>query len=494
MTTFARSLLVVMFGLACMPLAATAAPEKPSKTTLISAYVGPSIVYVGITWKARVYEGLNARYAGDETGEEPGNAVVFEITSHCSGYVVNHDGYIATAGHCVDPKEQLDAFKIAAAEWAVERNKDTEWYVGDPTVEEVLDTAKLRVDSAIEDQRNPDRFVTASWGTEKGQSFNARVVDYQRLATTGDAALLKVDATGLQAIKLADSKNLETGTEVVSIGYPGKVKEVTDEDFAPSYKDGQINSRKTIGQGILTVYEVSTGMAGGMSGGPTVNLAGDVVGFNSFGASAETEQFNFVGPTSMVKELMADAGIENDLGTLSKNYNAGLDAYFDGDKDAAVGSLQAVLDEQPRHELALKYLRLAKKLPDPFPIGLAALVGAGIVVVVGGGAALLLRRSKGGGGGHGGPTGAGGPPPAPSEPPAAVYESSPANASASGSTAVMDPPQPASNPISPAQTSQPAGFQAPAGQPQASALHSCDSCGTRVEPGSRFCANCGEPV
>lgn len=144
-----------------------------------------------------------------------------------------------------------------------------------------------------------------------------------------DAGLIKVDATGLQKIKLAASSDLETGTEVVSIGYPGKVKDVTDEDYAPSYKDGQINSRKTIGQGILTVYEVSTGMAGGMSGGPTVNLAGDVVGFNSFGATAETEQFNFVGPTSMVKELLADAGIKNDLGSLSKNYHAGLDAYFE---------------------------------------------------------------------------------------------------------------------------------------------------------------------
>ncbi|MDQ3157930.1 MAG: trypsin-like peptidase domain-containing protein [Actinomycetota bacterium] len=493
MTKFARSLLLVMFGLAFLPLAATAAPEKPNKTTLISAYVGPSIVYVAITWKARVYEGLNARYAGDETGAEPGNAVVFEINSHCTGYVVNHDGYIATAGHCLDPKEQLAAFKVAAAEWAVERNKDTEWFVGDPTVEEVLETAKLRVDSAVEDRRNPDRFVTASWGTEKGQSFNARVVSYQRLATTGDAGLIKVDATGLQAIRLAESNDLETGTEVVSIGYPGKVKDVTDEDYAPSYKDGQINSRKTIGQGILTVYEVSTGMAGGMSGGPTVNLAGDVVGFNSFGASAETEQFNFVGPTSMVKELMADAGIKNDLGSLSKNYNAGLDAYFDGDKDRSVSSLQAVLDEQPRHELALKYLRLAKKLPDPFPIGLVAVIGAGALAIIGGGVALLLRRTKGGGDGQDGPTGGDSPSPAPYEPSAPVYESSPAQAAAGGSTTVMDSPQPVSSPIPATEPSQPAGFQAPAGQPQA-ALHFCAACGTKVEPGARFCFNCGKPV
>jgi len=495
MTKFAKSLLLAMFGLALLPVAAAAAPVKPSKTTVISAYVGPSIVYVGITWKARVYEGLNNRYMGDENGSEAGNAVVFELPGHCTGYVVNPEGYIATAGHCLDPKERLEDFKLMAAKWAVERNGATnEWYVGNPTVEEVLDVGELRVDSVIEDRRNPDRAVTASWGTEKGQGFNARVVSYQRLATTGDAGLIKVESTGLQAIKLADSSDLENGTEIVSIGYPGKVDNVVDDDYSPSYKEGQISSKQTIGEGILTVYEVSTGMSGGMSGGPAVNLTGNVVGFNSFGATEETELFNFVGPTSMVKELLADAGVKNEIGELSENYNAGLDAYFAGDKDKAVKSLQAVIDEQPRHELAFKYLGLAKKLPDPFPVALVVGIGVGVLALAGVGAALMMRRKRGG---KGGPPVGGSLMPTPTDPPVAKAADAPLVTSSVVSQDVSPAPSPPPS-ATPTADAVPdsVGFLRSAKEfsPAGTAVHYCISCGTKSEAGARFCLNCGTPV
>ena len=103
-----------------------------------------------------------------------------------------------------------------------------------------------------------------------------------------------------------------------------------------------------------------------MSGGPTVDLDGNVVGFNSFGidSSIESQQFNFVRPTAIINELMADVGVDNELGEVSENYRAGLDAYFAGDKDAAVESLQAVIDAQPTNAMAGDYLQKAKAMEE----------------------------------------------------------------------------------------------------------------------------------
>lgn len=500
MTMFAKSMFIALIGLVLLPLTATAAPDKPSETTLISAYVGPSIVYVETTWTARVYDGFNNEYMVEQDGSDK----VFTSGSGCTGYIVNPNGYVATAGHCVDPREQLDGFKIAAAEWAVENN----YYDGAVSVDDILNFQELRVDGAEEDRRNPDRAsIDVSWGTEKDQQYKARVINYQPF-DKGDAGLIKVEATGLQAIKLGDSSSVENGTEIVSIGYPGKVDEIVDVDYSPSYKDGQVNSKKTRGGGLYTFFEVSSAVDHGMSGGPTVNLDGDVIGFNSFG-HPDSERFNFVGPSERILERMTDAGVKNEIGELSQNYNAGLDAYFAGDKEEAINSLQAVLDKEPQHETALKYMGLAKKLPDPFPLGLVAVIVVGTLAVIGGlVATLLVLRRRGGSGGS-----AGGGAPGPTVPatPAVTYAPAPAPTPAAPtpspdpvgttSTLTMEPPQDHSPPQTTATDVTPrpetVGFQpigTPPAPPQSSASRFCTSCGTKAEAEAKFCLNCGKPL
>ena len=65
---------------------------------------------------------------------------------------------------------------------------------------------------------------------------------------------------------------MQVGQDIVAIGYPASVDEVTDPDLHPSFKAGQVSSVKTRGQGLLTVYELSAAVSGGMSGGPTVDM------------------------------------------------------------------------------------------------------------------------------------------------------------------------------------------------------------------------------
>ncbi len=521
----------------------------------VSAYVQPSVVYLGTEWKGYIYDTFNKAYLND------GKA--FVVNTQCTGYVVNPDGYIATAGHCVDPKGDIIAMmQQKGAEWAAR----TGYYAdGSLSVNQILGFGDYRVEGLETKNRGPDRKVTAAWGVsaggvDTGQSYQARVLKFQPF-DKGDGALLKVEATELPAMALDDETELEVGTEIVSIGYPASVDLVTDASFTPSFKDGTVSSSKTIQGGLLTVYEISAAVSGGMSGGPTVNLDGDVVGFNSFGidSSVESQQFNFVRPTDIVNELMADVGVENELGEVSEAYRAGLDAFFAGDKETAVASLQAVVDDQPSHEFAQDYLSQAKDLPDPvaaesgggFPVLPVAIGGGALLLLVLVGVVLMSRRGKGGKGGsavgaqpsapagmapqatqswstpgpaaqpmappmtagpmaaptaQAGPPAPAAPPAAPAAPPAAPTVG-PAPA---GGPVTPTAPQPAPSAPSEPPTA-PIGFQAvgpapaseaPAGpaepeaaaQPEADAAVFCTNCGTRATGDAHFCAKCGHPL
>ena len=155
-----------------------------------------------------------------------------------------------------------------------------------------------------------------------------------------------------------------------------------------SFKDGAISSVKTVQGGLLTVYEVSAAVSGGMSGGPTVNLDGEVVGVNSFGIAGETQPFNFVRPAAQRAELLAGAGVDNEVSETTTAYRDGLRAYWDGDKADAVAKLSAVVDEQPSNALAADYLDQAEALPEPIAEESDS-SGAPVLLIVAGGVALL---------------------------------------------------------------------------------------------------------
>jgi serine protease Do len=503
------------------------ADDTGSPLERVNAYVEPSIVYEGVEWTGYIYDTFNKQYLNDG---QP-----FVLNTQCTGFIVNPDGYIATAGHCVDPKgEILDAFVAEAAQWAL----DTAYYADRTlTLEEIVAFDDYRVEGLETENRGPDREITVAWGAtasglEASQQMTARVIDFQPF-DKGDAALLKVEETDLNAIPLATDAEVRVGTEVVSIGYPSSVDLVTDPDLSPSYKEGSISSVKTIQDGLLTVYEISAAVSGGMSGGPTVNLDGEVVGFNSFGISGEEQQFNFVRPAAMIEELMAGAGVSNEVSDTSATYREGLDAYFAEDKDTAIDALSSVVEDQPSNAIAQDYLDRASDLPDDAAaddsssstllvviIAAAVLIAIGVLVTV-----LLVRRGRSGpapamagmpSGGHapvppaypagGSPPTPGpqpvGPPAAAAPPPAAPPPGAPAGPAAPPSAT---PPPAAPPPAAPPQA-PPAG-PSPAAPPPAApaaadpaageeppARRLCPSCGVPAAEGQRFCGSCGQPL
>ncbi len=104
-----------------------------------------------------------------------------------------------------------------------------------------------------------------------------------------------------------------------------------------------------------------------MSGGPTVNYDGQVIGTNSFLNRNESQAFNFVGTSERILELMRSQGVEGPISQDTLDYRAGIDAYFAGDKETAVELLTAVTQKQPANGLASEYLSRSLDLPTRRP-------------------------------------------------------------------------------------------------------------------------------
>ena len=387
------------FILVLLAIVPSAMANAPKATTLekVSSLVQPGMVYLETSYSGLVYDPTIGAYVGGNQSPQSFSAVA----GGCSGFFVNPDGYFASAGHCVEYDPAIKQPIIAqAAEWSFQNEAWPEgWTLG---MAKSYAARYWKVRSAESPGRaRPDRHVNAAYGVDVGglpvgRALPARLIGH-RSFTKGDVALLKIEAEDVPVLKLAPGSTVDVGTEVVAVGYPASVDVVTDVTFEASFKDGSVSSHKTTGGGLVGAYEISAPVSKGMSGGPTVDLQGRVVGVNSFYPKGETQPFNFVSPVAEVAQLMRDKGVENRLGRTNALYLAGLRAYYAGDREVALAKLDAVLGQVPEHEFAQEFRAKALRLPKEssgsgFPIALLAIGLAGVAALAGAVAFGLRRR------------------------------------------------------------------------------------------------------
>jgi len=119
-----------------------------------------------------------------------------------------------------------------------------------------------------------------------------------------DLALLKIDATDLPNVELGDSDMLKVGQFVLAIGDPlsfertmnvGHVSALGRYNISPTNREfSQENFIQT-----------DAGISVGMSGGPLVNIAGQVVGINTLMAPFG-QALGFAVPINMAKEILPE--------------------------------------------------------------------------------------------------------------------------------------------------------------------------------------------
>src|SRR6266446_5576459 len=142
----------------------------------------------------------------------------FESRSLGSGFIISTDGYILTNAHVVDSADEI--------------------------------TVRL---------------------TDK-RDFKARVIGADRRT---DLALIKIEATGLPAVRMGDPNRLRVGEWVVAIGSPFGFDNTVTAGIVSA------KGRSLPQENFVPFIQTDVAINPGNSGGPLFNMRGEVVGINS---------------------------------------------------------------------------------------------------------------------------------------------------------------------------------------------------------------------
>ena len=128
--------------------------------------------------------------------------------------------------------------------------------------------------------------------TKSGKSYDViGVIDFD---AAHDYAILKIKDTKLPTIKMGDPKRVEIGMQLVAIGHPRGL------DYTVS--TGILSQRRK-NEGVEWLQHTAS-ISPGSSGGPLLNMRGEVVGINT-AYRADGQQLNFAIPIGYINTALA---------------------------------------------------------------------------------------------------------------------------------------------------------------------------------------------
>ncbi len=170
-----------------------------------------------------------------------------------------------------------------------------------------------------------------------------RVAEILASDSGNDLALIKVDVTGLVAATFAKPGSVQIGDTVVAIGYALAL------DGGPTVTSGIVSALKrtieTDSGALNSLIQTDAAISSGNSGGPLVNLKGEVVGINTAVARGDSESAaNNIGFSISVDEVLIVIeqlrqqanGVDRKEGFLG----VGLAAREDGGQGAIITNVQ----------------------------------------------------------------------------------------------------------------------------------------------------------
>jgi V8-like Glu-specific endopeptidase len=220
------------------------------------------------------------------------------VEAGCTGWFASSQAHIVTAAHCVDKDETIEAAILKK----VLDGLNLSSYLNQGTSE-----GWASVDSVTVRAYQPQG-VTGAMPSLQSTGLIAQIVD-QETFDSGDLALLKIaNVDGTPALAVA-ANSPAVGDKITSIGFPGAVTDVSDASRQrASFKGGTVSSRQVTTAGV-PITEIDAAVTHGMSGGPTVDGNGAVVGVNSFRTRGESQAFNFVTDTQSLTAFLNRNGV-----------------------------------------------------------------------------------------------------------------------------------------------------------------------------------------
>ena len=183
------------------------------------------------------------------------------------------------------------------------------------------------------------------------ESYEASVVGYN---ISSDLAVVKINATGLTPIEIADSSDLKVGQYVITVGNPGGL------EFMDSVTYGVISGLNRImsSDSEIPLIQTDAAINPGNSGGALVNTSGKLVGINSANiVSEEFEGMGFAIPSNTVVEICnkiieKENSPEPYIGvTLSEKYTAQMLMLYGYPKGAVI---LTVADGSPAYQTGIR--------------------------------------------------------------------------------------------------------------------------------------------
>lgn len=147
-----------------------------------------------------------------------------------------------------------------------------------------------------------DKYSNCYVTLENGNTYDAKVVWADENL---DLSIVKINLTGLKAVKFGDSNSVKAGEPVYAIGNPiGYEFERTVTSGIISAKSRTIKFTENNKEILMTdLIQTDATINPGNSGGPLINLNGEVIGINSL--KIETaEGMGFAVPVNVIKPII----------------------------------------------------------------------------------------------------------------------------------------------------------------------------------------------
>lgn len=246
----------------------------------------------------------------------------------------------------------------------------------------------------------PDNVALGVVPSEGQKSYAAKLI---AIDTNRDLALIEITGTRLPAAAVY-SGPLDSGADVVALGYPGNVDLATARSASdyitprtPTRSEGNLSNTQSVDGVAMLVHTAK--ISRGNSGGPLVDQCGRIVGINSAITRADDgdSPFAFAISTRELSRFLADAGQQyGSIGTpcLSLAEADARDrAAMDADARKAAEA-DAAKDEAARLDHDLKQARAEE---DALAARENRIALAGVLFVIGAlsaGAALMFHGQK----------------------------------------------------------------------------------------------------
>ncbi len=249
--------LALTLGLQSPAMANTAAvPSNPVDLTTAAENAVNSVVYIKVTTNGKTqtiqYNDPFEDFFGDffgrgNSGSQQRKIQTPKRTGAGSGVILTADGYIVTNNHVVEDADEM--------------------------------TVKLN------DHRE----------------FKARIIGTDK---STDLALIKIEATGLPAIKVGSSDDLKLGEWVLAVGNPFNLTSTVTAGIV-SAKARSLNA--TPGS-IDSFIQTDAAINPGNSGGALVNAKGELVGINAmlYSQTGSFSGYGFAIPTTIMNKVVDD--------------------------------------------------------------------------------------------------------------------------------------------------------------------------------------------